>query len=351
MQILPQTLILKTWMYCILFFLAAFLPQATCAEPEVIKIGTLPGLRFDIKRFDVLPGADVKLVFENKDTMLHNLVITKPGKSMEIVQAAMLLGTQALAKHFVPDSPNVLWATKVVASNDSYTLEFKAPEETADYPYVCTYPGHGFIMFGTMRVTDHPEAKEMNAGPTTATTEHHHKHDHAFVKRAFMPDAGPATIAVKLPGGHSYCWDAGAVCFRYAWRGGFVEPVYRKPEKLLGNVYYREDHRFPFLIGIEAPSRPTDVQFLGYALDESGIPEFEYQADGIKFHERISVTESKLVRRFRTSSDNSIDLWFPVDPGQEAKLDSTGQRVNDAFHFSGQVAEEFYIIIIPPAKN
>ena len=326
-------------------------PLSTHGEPTVIKIGTLPGLRYDVKQFDVRPGEEIKLVFENKDTMLHNLVITKPGKRMEIIQAAMLLGTQALAKHFVPDSPNVLWSTEVVASNDAFTLDFKAPEQQDDYPFVCTYPGHGYIMFGTMRVTDSPAPMEMNAGPTVAMTKHHHDNNRAIVKRAFMPNAGPATIAVKLPGGHSYCWDAGAVCFRYAWQGGFVEPVYRKPEKLLGEVYYREDHLFPFLLGNHSPSRPVNVQFLGYSLDDAGIPEFEYEADGIQFKERLVVTENKLVRRFRTSADQAIDLRFPIDPNHAAQLDSTGKREGDSFHFKGEEAKEFYIIVVPPNEH
>lgn len=324
--------------------------QSTQAQPKIIKIGTLPGLRYDVKRFDMKPGEEVKLVFENKDTMLHNLVITKPGKRMEIIQAAMLLGTQAIAKHFVPDSPNVLYFTEVVASNDSFTLEFTAPAKADNYPFVCTYPGHGFIMFGTMRVTDTPEPMEINAGPMAAMTEHHHDDSQAIVRRGFMPDAGPATIAVKLPGGHSYCWDAGAVCFRYAWKGDFIEPVYRKPAKLLGDVYYREDHQFPFLLGSKQ-ARPSDIQFLGYALDDSGIPEFEYEADGIHFTERLEVTESKLVRRFRTLSDQPVQITFPIDADQSALLDSTGKRENGAFHFSGKEAEEFYIIVVPPAKK
>jgi azurin len=33
---------------------------------------------------------------------------------------------------------------------------FTAPEETGEYGYVCTFPGHWATMTGTMRVTDSP---------------------------------------------------------------------------------------------------------------------------------------------------------------------------------------------------
>ncbi|MCD8535592.1 MAG: hypothetical protein LR011_12735 [Verrucomicrobia bacterium] len=44
------------------------------------------------------------------------------------------------------------------------------------------------------------------------------------IQRIFMPDAGPAAIAVALPGDLSYCWDAGACQLRYVWKGQFIDP-------------------------------------------------------------------------------------------------------------------------------
>ena len=37
----------------------------------------------------------------------------------------------------------------------------------------------------------------------------------------FMPDSGPASIAVATPEGVHYCWDAGTMQLRYAWTGDF----------------------------------------------------------------------------------------------------------------------------------
>ena len=135
------------------------LPLTATADEEatVVRMGTLPGLQYDLKQFDVRPGAEVKLVFRNDDTMLHNLVIVKPGTREEVVAAANALGGEAAEKDYIPDSANVLWSIGVVDQETSKTLEFKAPMESGDYPYVCTYPGHGLIMHGIMRVTENPE--------------------------------------------------------------------------------------------------------------------------------------------------------------------------------------------------
>lgn len=321
------------------------------AESTTIHIGTLPGLRYDIKQFDVTPNAEVEIIFKNQDTMLHNLVIVKNGSRVPVVTAAIRLGTKAVEKHYVPDSPDVLWATQVVVPGESSTLRFTAPSEAGDYPFVCTYPGHGFIMHGIMRVTSNPKAPEKNT--ETIGTPHHASSstEAAIVKRAFMPRSGPASIAVKLSTNHSYCWDAGACCFRYAWTGGFVEPIYRKPEKVIGDVYYQENHKFPFLLGKSDPKPLENIQFHGYALDSLGIPEFEYEADGIRFWERLEIRNEQLVRRFRSDAKPPASLWFRIDSEHAEHLDSTGLRDAEHFHFQGNDLAEFYITFSPNNKS
>lgn len=317
------------------------------AKTTTIRIGTLPGLRYDLRRFDVRPGAQIELVLSNSDTMLHNLVIVKPGTRLEVVNAAGALGADALEKHFVPDSPHVLVATPVVASGESFTLRFTAPEAPGKYPFVCTYPGHGFIMHGTMQVTNTPGPAVPNEGPEAAPTGHSSHTGRATLRRTFMPEAGPACIAVHLPGGHSYCWDAGACCLRYAWTGGFTKPVYRQPDQLLGEVYYREGPGFPLRVGTSTTTPPAQIRFRGYGLDHSGVPEFEYEMDGIPVKERLEVRDGRLVRRFRIALHTGNTIWFSFDPSQAGQLDATGRREGDRFVFANEHAREFFITISP----
>lgn len=318
------------------------------SEKTVIHIGTLPGLRYDTTEFSVRPGADVELVFSNSDEMLHNLVVTAPGARLEIVNASLLLGASGQERDFVPDSPKVLWATKLVQPGESFTLPFTAPEIPGDYPYVCTFPGHGLVMFGNMRVTNDPRPPVKNSEvPAMAAAMENHDVDHsdrAIVRRVFMPDAGPATIAVSLPGDYSYCWDAGAVRFRYAWKGGYVQDVYRRPERIIGDVFYREENGFPLRIGADPGSIPKRIQFRGYGLDVMGVPEFEYDVNGIEVRERIEARSGSLVRRFRTNAGNQT-IWFPVSPEDETRVNATGVKEGNYFKFEGRNAKEFYITV------
>jgi plastocyanin len=143
-----SVLLLICWVIC--FSKHAF----AAIEPVSVTINAVAGLQFDLVRFQVKPGAEVRLTFVNNDDMSHNLVFTRPGAREEIVAAALNLGEQGPKMNFIPDSPKVLWAVPVLSPEETKVITFKAPSEPGVYPYVCTYPGHGFVMYGAMYVTN-----------------------------------------------------------------------------------------------------------------------------------------------------------------------------------------------------
>lgn len=100
-----------------------------------------------------------------------------------------------------------------------------------------------------------------------------------IVQRIFLPNAGPAAIAVALDDKVSLCWDAGECRFRYAWTGGFLDGyTYWKGNgsslaKIAGPVRYTQTKP------LFANSKP---KFEGYDI-AGGLPTFRYrlpQADG-----------------------------------------------------------------------
>lgn len=135
--------------------------------------------------------------------------------------------------------------------------------------------------------------------------------------RTAMPDASARSIAVGLPGGQAYCFDAAESRFRYAWeadddfldvralwtgRGG-------RPVSPVGERYYTAPEGFPIRLG-EPEREPDVVRFSGYRLIE-GIPEFRYEIDGVAVREKIesSPDGAGLVRSFELD-DWSEDVWF-----------------------------------------
>ncbi|MEZ0483725.1 PVC-type heme-binding CxxCH protein [Fibrella aquatica] len=111
-------------------------------------------MKYDTKMITVKAGLPVVLTLENPDIMQHNLVICKPGTAEKVGKAADALARdpKAVEKNYVPQMPEVLASTKLVNPGESYTLEFTAPTQPGDYPFVCTFPGHWSIMRGVMRV-------------------------------------------------------------------------------------------------------------------------------------------------------------------------------------------------------
>lgn len=119
-----------------------------------INMGTKPGLEFDAKQVQVKAGSKVMVVFQNNDDMLHNFVVVEPGTAVEVGTMAMELGLGGQQKHYIPDTDKVLYHTQLLQPNTSDTIYFIAPERPGDYTYVCTVPGHYFVMQGTLKVVE-----------------------------------------------------------------------------------------------------------------------------------------------------------------------------------------------------
>ena len=293
---------------------------ATISKAAEIRMGVKPGLKFDLPGFHAKPGEEVELIFTNNDEMMHNIVFTKPGTRLQVVEAAIALGAEGLAKHFVPEIPAVLASTPVVQPGQAFTLKFKAPNEPAEYPYVCTFPGHGFVMHGSMFVAQKRPAA-LDALLAKAKTEPGAEVSEmplakAKLMRTFMPGSSPAAIAVALPGGHSYCWDAGNCRLRYVWRGRFIQRNgsygrWRTLPTILGPVYYREPS-MPFRF--EGDEEVPATQFLGYRFID-GIPEFRYQLGNYEVREFLTKLPGKsgLIRRFSIQGLQGKALLFQKD--------------------------------------
>ncbi|MCF2501856.1 plastocyanin/azurin family copper-binding protein [Dyadobacter sp. CY107] len=116
-----------------------------------INMGTKPGLKFDKEILELKAGSKVKLVFNNNDDMLHNLVVTAPGKGEEVGQNAMDMGLNGTNAGYIPDSKSVLFHTCLIQPETSQTIFFTAPKP-GDYPFICSFPGHSFVMKGVMKV-------------------------------------------------------------------------------------------------------------------------------------------------------------------------------------------------------
>lgn len=104
-------------------------------------------IKFDVKTLEVPAGKKLELVFNNPDVMQHNLLIVKPGTADTVANLAIALGADGFKKHFVPESPDILAASKLLGQGAKETLEITF-DKPGKYPFVCTFPGHATLMRG-----------------------------------------------------------------------------------------------------------------------------------------------------------------------------------------------------------
>lgn len=167
-----------------------------------------------------------------------------------------------------------------------------------------------------MKVSEGVKAQEQKKGDPFAASPVQNARPQ--IQRIFMPDAGPAAIAVALDYGTSLCWDAGSSRLRYAWTGGFIDgyPYWQgngsRVAKIHGTVAYVEE-KSPF---------PGEVEpkFLGYSV-KGGLPIFKYMIGATTVEEGYSpVSEGKgFVRSFKLSPAPTapLVLEFPSDTDTE----------------------------------
>lgn len=330
----------------------------------IIHIKAIAGMQYDLVRIRVQPGSKVKLVLSNVDDMSHNLVVTKPKSRIKVVEEGMALAEHGPEMNFIPDIPEVLWSIPVLAPGEEDTVIFTVPKKETILPYVCTFPGHGYIMYGALYVTKDelpPLENDMNIPEYRRKTKsaegemvehaamkpHPYDLDPPYYYRIFMPDASPASIAVRLTDEISFCWDAGPCQLLYAWQGGFIDnSVAWKGHKntesrILGAIFYTEPENNPLRFGGKNHIS-ENIEFQGYQLKNRN-PEFHYLLDGVDVYEYFQVSRDgqKLIRNYRLP-DVSETVWLKVPEYVKA---AKGQMSGEYLILTPDEAKQFSIEI------
>lgn len=355
---------------CILLAVACKLTAQTPAK--VIRLKAVTGMQFDKVQLTALPGENIQIVLINQDDMPHNLLITSPGKRQAVVEAALALEEKGPEMNFIPASPDILGSMPVVYPGDSISLVFKTPEKPGAYPYVCSYPGHGFFMYGVLYVgnnlqipdlekdTHIPESRRvpLKQAASSVTKHQHsmgderlHPYDTTppYLYRAFLEGSGLASIAVRLPGKLAFCWDATACKLQFAWAGDFLDNTdfwhghKNAYAKVLGEIFYRDGTNYPIRIG-HKDAVPT-VEYKGYRI-VNRYPEFRYIVNGFEVRELIKEQSDGLglIREFHIPAGIE-PVWFVYSGNDGVRYESkTGKfSGNNQISFSPQEAQFFTI--------
>lgn len=133
-------------------------PDDYAKPDQKVVIKTKEGaLAYNVTQFAVKPGSLVHLVLENVEELQHNLLVcSKPEENLGQVVAgkAIELGAEGMNKEWIPETDEILVASRMANPHESTHLYFRAPTKEGFYDYVCTFPGHSQVMKGVMVVGD-----------------------------------------------------------------------------------------------------------------------------------------------------------------------------------------------------
>jgi putative membrane-bound dehydrogenase-like protein len=120
---------------------------------QIIRIKSTVGtMKYDATEFTATAGKPVAIIYENPDSLQHNIIIGAPGTLEKLGAAADAMATrpQAMEKSFVPDMPEVLAKCKMLDPGQRTVIKFTL-EKPGDYPFLCTFPTHWKIMHGVIK--------------------------------------------------------------------------------------------------------------------------------------------------------------------------------------------------------
>ncbi len=210
-------------------------------DVNIVVIRPVPHqMVYDRRRIVVEAGKPVEILFENVDIMPHNLVITAPGAMAEVGQLAEGMGPSGEERGYVPSSPRVLWATRLLLPGQFEKLRFIAPKAPGRYPYVCTFPGHWLVMNGVMEVVEKGAVPALAEGPAPAAVL-----SRPFVRMWTLADLEEDVKALSkrsFAGGKEAFGAAGcAKCHLFAGEGSKLGPDLTKiAEKYKGRDLLRQ---------------------------------------------------------------------------------------------------------------
>lgn len=119
-----------------------------------VVVNSNDAMKFDVSEIKVKAGEEIKLTLNHtgklgKDVMGHNFVVLAQGTD---VQAFANSAIQAKANDYIPEgNDSVLAHTKVIGGGESDTITFTLKEK-GTYEFICSFPGHSFMMKGVIIV-------------------------------------------------------------------------------------------------------------------------------------------------------------------------------------------------------
>lgn len=119
---------------------------STTMAQRTIEIVGMDNMKFDVTTIEATPGEEitVKLTTKSqipKQAMAHNVVVVDKDANVDEVANA---SARARDNDYIAPKydEEIIAATGLAGGGETVEVTFTVPEETGDYEYICTFPGH-----------------------------------------------------------------------------------------------------------------------------------------------------------------------------------------------------------------
>lgn len=168
--------------------------------------------------------------------------------------------------------------------------------------------------------------------------------DRPIIFRTFLKGAGTHAIAIGFPGGVNAAFDALAVRWSMAWRGGFLDADgtwnqrYVKMEQPLGEELVRLEETGRLSIARHDELKPI---FRGYRVNKEGVPVFDYDLGVLRIEDRVEPTANRGLKRTLLISGQTTEVvQFRANPPAGVKVQiAEGAALPRELEFREGVAE------------
>ena len=113
-------------------------------------------MKYTPNSFSTSNNKFIEIIVENNDTMLHNLLLCKPGTLYKIGSMADNIknNPQSATNNYEINSNYVLHTIPVIKPKSKKSIIFDPSDMVGSYPFVCTFPDHWRMMNGTLTLTE-----------------------------------------------------------------------------------------------------------------------------------------------------------------------------------------------------
>lgn len=158
-----------------------------------------------------------------------------------------------------------------------------------------------------------------------------------IVFRTFLKEVGSRGIAVGLPVGLHFAFDANEARLAHVWRGAFLDASSTWAGRGGTEASGQGERIWSAPAGAALrlappPEEPGDWNYRGYRLDPDGLPTFRYDQGGVAVAETIrarALPEEMLIREFALSGVKiGQEIWFQTGTGEVELINPVGCEVS-----------------------